>query len=469
MVFRLKKLHHIQLSMKNLNVFYQPNLERQLADINDSISTNSFTNNQFALDFTWQLIEDSPINTLVLSKNINYAIEEMGIDIKSSLQLLYGIFAQMLEENPVLMLPQLILFCEICDDREQFKWINKSLWTMYENTPLEDTVSHQYIVQGLCKTYAVLVPSLSDLQSLQPVLLKYLGNNQFYIRIATLQGLLVLFESIVKTNTTIGSLSDELIFMRAIIINYIKKHGIAFERCVNILTLTYTKRYVIFYFVFFLYISNSIFFSPFWNCSELHEKLVWTLNFYVIETSSKFVVECDLLANTIISANNLAKRTTNHELYYLIIQGVERILISDLKNKTLREKVEKISMDLIKIDNHVYSFGALKLLTTCMYTDSLEQLENTEKSNGIVQDEPEVIIHQFEKIETIFLRIRTATGEEAEIYGKVLAEMIRNLIPPNEILTKVIKEFLIQNQANTIVIAKIIHQVRLINYYIIAF
>lgn len=190
---------------------------------------------------------------------------------------------------------------------------------------------------------------------------------------------------------------------------------------------------------------------------------MWSLTFYVIETTSKFVPECDLLANSLISANNLVKRTTNYDLYYLILQGLERLVISDLKNKILREKVEKLSMDLIKIDNHLYSFGALKLLMTCMYTDSLDQLENTEKSNGIVQDEPEVIMHQSEKIETIFVRIRTATAEEAEIYGKVLAQMIRNLLPPNEILTKVIKEFLMINQANPLVIAKIIHQVSVRN------
>lgn len=215
--------------MGNLSVFYQPNLERQAVGINNCISTNSFACNQYALDFSWQLIEDSPC-TLVVTKNINYAIEKIGIDIKSSLQLLYGIFAQMLEENPVLMMPQLVLMCEICDDREQFKWVNKSLWTMYERIPVEDTVSHQHIVYGLCKSYAVLVPSLNDLQNLQPILQKYLANNQLFVRIATLQGLLTLFESIVKTNTTMGSLSDELVFMRAIIINYIKKHGIVFDR-----------------------------------------------------------------------------------------------------------------------------------------------------------------------------------------------------------------------------------------------
>lgn len=130
------------------------------------------------------------------------------------------------------MLPELIKLCEICDDREQFKWINKTMLHMCEKIPLEDTISHNYIVFLLLKSYAVLIPNLSELQHLQPIINKYLSNNQLFIRNATLNGLLSLFECLWKTNTTIGSLSEELILLRHLIINYITKHGIVFERWV---------------------------------------------------------------------------------------------------------------------------------------------------------------------------------------------------------------------------------------------
>jgi huntingtin len=124
-----------------------------------------------------------------------------------------------------------------------------------------------------------------------------------------------------------------------------------------------------------------------------------------------------------------------------------------------REKIEKLALDLMKTENKLYSVGGLKLLVTCLYTGSLEQLENTEKSNGIVQDEPEILMQSTEKIEILFTRIRTATLEEAEIYGRVLGQILKDLLPPNEILTKVIKELLIMNQSNCVCIATIIHQV----------
>lgn len=113
----------------------------------------------------------------------------------------------------------------------------------------------------------------------------------------------------------------------------------------------------------------------------------------------------------------------------------------------------------MKTENKLYSTGGLKLLVTCLYIGSMEQLENTEKSNGIVQDEPETLMQSTEKIEILFARIRTATVDEADMFGRVLGQILRDLLPPNEILTKVIKELLIMNQSNCVCIASIIHQV----------
>lgn len=46
---------------------------------------------------------------------------------------------------------------------------------------------------------------------------------------------------------------------------------------------------------------------------------MWTLNFYVIEMTSKFLPDCDLLVDSVISANNLLKRTNDLELFYMIL------------------------------------------------------------------------------------------------------------------------------------------------------
>lgn len=90
---------------------------------------------------------------------------------------------------------------------------------------------------------------------------------------------------------------------------------------------------------------------------------------------------------------------------------------------------------------------------------SNDQLKNTENSNGIVQDEPEVILQSTERIDILFQRIKYTTPSTGEIFGNVLCQMIRDLVPPNEILTKVIKEFLSLSQPQCEVIAKILFHV----------
>ena len=58
--------------------------------------------------------------------------------------------------------------------------------------------------------------------------------------------------------------------------------------------------------------------------------------------------------------------------------------------------------------------------------------------------------------------IKSSSKFAANIYGEVLCQIIRDLVPPKEILTKVIKEFLAINQPHCDVIARIVHQVNLI-------
>lgn len=93
------------------------------------------------------------------------------------------------------------------------------------------------------------------------------------------------------------------------------------------------------------------------------------------------------------------------------------------------------------------------------FTGSAAQLENTELSNGIVQDDPEIIALQSDKVDILLHCIKSSSRDAAWIYGQVLCQIIRDLVPPNEILTKVIKEFLAINQPHGDVIATIVYQV----------
>lgn len=223
----LKKLHHIQETLESeLNVLYRPNLER-IGDGNNVISCTTFDMNQFALNYSWQMIES---REEALSRNVTFYHEKCGIDFKSALQLIYDLMTQMIDENPVMVLPQLVKLVDVLDNVDQFKWINKKMLSLYDAIAGEDTISHQFIAYLLCRSAAILVPSMSELQQLQVIINKYLSCNQISVRNAALHGLLCLFESLCKTNTTMGGMSDEMKMLRNCIINYTSKNGIVFER-----------------------------------------------------------------------------------------------------------------------------------------------------------------------------------------------------------------------------------------------
>jgi hypothetical protein len=117
--YRLKKLHKIKLLLPPPNLFHLSNAERKVVTINDGvpsttglrwgtsrswtttnnnvIGTNDFLYNQFGMKYFWQQIEDKIDVKDVTLINSKFFIEKIGIDIKSSVQLIYDIFTQMIE------------------------------------------------------------------------------------------------------------------------------------------------------------------------------------------------------------------------------------------------------------------------------------------------------------------------------------------------------------------------------------
>ena len=144
------------------------------------------------------------------------------------------------------------------------------------------------------------------------------------------------------------------------------------------------------------------------------------------------------------------------------------------------EKFERIALDVVKKGNEQVALPALQLLMTCIYigksfidiinnkylidfisfiSGSVDQLEKTQKSNGVVQDDPETILRLMEKVDVMFAKIKVSPPDTAKVYGQTLAFIVRDLIPAKDVLTKVIKELII-SQPHIDVVAQILHQVR---------
>lgn len=157
-----------------------PNLERKLTGCNGSkysscdniIGSNTFAPNQCELNVIWHIIEGQSFASHELNvslKNMRYFLEKSTVDMNSSVQVIFDVFTQLIEvridqgtypllwtlninknfifqENCALVLPELSKFCEICENREQFRWIKNAMTKLHESVHMENAVCHKVSV-----------------------------------------------------------------------------------------------------------------------------------------------------------------------------------------------------------------------------------------------------------------------------------------------------------------------------------
>lgn len=129
------------------------------------------------------------------------------------------------------------------------------------------------------------------------------------------------------------------------------------------------------------------------------------------------------------------------------------------QDRNVHRKIEKLSSDVFKNDDILLCLGGLKILITCLYVESTEHKGLSESTIEFDHEDPEVLLKSIEKTEIILTRLRSATPIEAACFGPVLSKVFKDLLPPSEVLTKVVKELINVNHTNVVEISRIIHQV----------
>lgn len=125
-----------------------------------------------------------------------------------------------------------------------------------------------------------------------------------FVRNAALRGLLALLESYAASNTAIGRLSDELALVRQLAVGYTTHWTGAAAAAAPTTPL--------------LSLSLPADHSAAAESDE-HARLVWSVTWYVVETTSKFCADCTVLSGALQAAAAVLRRMGNVDLYVAIL------------------------------------------------------------------------------------------------------------------------------------------------------
>lgn len=120
-MYSLRKLQTVLqgLTGDNLScgsIFGQPNLERQLG-ADDATGTADFGASQIDMNFQWQIIEElAPGRTDVRLRNYRHWLDESGVDLRSSVHMIFDVFDQLIDVIIIIRLlkKNLFIYVLIC-------------------------------------------------------------------------------------------------------------------------------------------------------------------------------------------------------------------------------------------------------------------------------------------------------------------------------------------------------------------
>ncbi|KAF4521052.1 hypothetical protein B566_EDAN008124 [Ephemera danica] len=408
------------------DVFHRPNLER--------VGLNSiYGYSQMSLHYLLRVIKASEDQSV--TKPAPYLQREQclianGIDVHSCLHFLLDLYTQWTQpqaQTPLLLLLEcvrsVLMISEIFTERAQFQWMLHTFIELGKSHPAEDELLHQFLTLGVCKASSVLSQEEPDvLDKVRKMTDNSLRSGFLPSRLCGLHGVLHLLQS---SRCLSQTPADETLQLA---IDYIQRH----------MDLA----------------SGSS------SHSERHLLALWALVFFLLEaeqvTESEMAPAVLQLALALVSAGNQVI-----SLNSALIQGLEKLVLCGTVRGHVGDQVTKVALEKLKHPNHMNFLPGLQLLLTCMYTGKLKPEQSGEENKDEINPsdaDPEILLQSLEKTSALFDRIKKGYPHEVELICGVLPTLLSDFFPPSEMLTKVIGEFLSQQQPHPRLLAGVVSQ-----------
>ncbi|XP_047128948.1 huntingtin isoform X1 [Hydra vulgaris] len=353
------------------------------------------------------------------------------LDIRSCLQFLLELFEQWLSPYAVPKTPLMLKMeamkslCVLSDlllEMSHFEWILGILMEFSQNHPSEDDIILEYLVPTVCKALAVLKLEGNTAERIVKLIELCLRSPHVPLQISCMVGSLYILESQVQTTN---------VLLTPILTDYITK------KMTSLLEVTYVV-------------------------NERFAMTFWSLCFFLIENCSSEISDSHFATLVFESASGELCKVDDlntPEVNCLLFRGLERLAVSFSLTNTESERLAKLSAQCIVNGTTGKCLPALSLLCACMYTGKNAEYASVLTNIDVGDASIESRLIMMERINVLLARIRKGQISEATLLANILPRILLDFLPVQEVMNKLISEFLSSQQPRPELIAKIFYKV----------
>ncbi|XP_069561005.1 huntingtin isoform X4 [Brachyistius frenatus] len=414
---------------------------------------------------------DTPAPTSPPLSPINSRKHRAGVDIHSCSQFLLELYSQWLipgspsnRRTPTILISEvvrsLLAVSDLFTERNQFDMMFSTLMELQKLHPPEDEILNQYLVPAICKAAAVLGMDKAIAEPVCRLLETTLRSTHLPSRMGALHGVLYVLECDLLDDT-----AKQLI---PTVSEYLLSNLRAIAHCVNL----HNQQHVLVMCAVAFYMMEN----------------------YPLDVGAEFMAGVIQLCGVMVSAS---EDSTPSVIYHCVLRGLERLLLSEQLSRVDGEALVKLSVDRVNMPSPHRAMAALGLMLTCMYTAVLASGSDATGVRGQVDSgsavaeavgvtaghvgfssgkekaspagrpahsdpqapDSESIIVAMERVSVLFDRIRKGLPSEARVVSRILPQFLDDFFPPQDVMNKVIGEFLSNQQPYPQFMATVVYKV----------
>nr|AAA90987.1 Huntington gene [Rattus norvegicus] len=375
---------------------------------------------------------DAPAPTSPPVSPVNSRKHRAGVDIHSCSQFLLELYSRWIlpssaaRRTPVILISEvvrsLLVVSDLFTDVPQFEMMYLTLTELRRVHPSEDEILIQYLVPATCKAAAVLGMDKTVAEPVSRLLESTLRSTHLPSQIGALHGILYVLEC--------DLLDDTVKQLIPVVSDYLLSNLKGIAHCVNI----HSQQHVLVMCATAFYLMEN----------------------YPLDVGPEFSASVIQMCGVMLSGS---EESTPSVIYHCALRGLERLLLSEQLSRLDTESLVKLSVDRVNVQSPHRAMAALGLMLTCMYTGKEKASPGRASDPSPATPDSESVIVAMERVSVLFDRIRKGFPCEARVVARILPQFLDDFFPPQDVMNKVIGEFLSNQQPYPQFMATVVYKV----------